>query len=70
MDSWDRYEWQGRSRKQVENNQKISGWSLILLVVILLLHLLILFFSRNFFWKTNTYICLTLCINFDIHLLN
>ncbi len=34
--NWDRNQWQGRSQKQVENNEKMSAisWALILITVI------------------------------------
>jgi hypothetical protein len=33
---WNKNEWQGRSRKQVENNLKINTWTLILGIIFLL----------------------------------
>jgi hypothetical protein len=42
---WNRNEWQGRSRKQVENNYKVFEYSLILIIIGLIFGLTIILSS-------------------------
>ncbi len=50
---WNRNEWQGRSRKQVENNNKVFEYSLILIIIGLIFGLAVILSSCKSSEKIN-----------------
>lgn len=40
MTKWDRNEWQGRSKRQIINNNKVVDWTIITLIVYFLFKLI------------------------------
>lgn len=44
MDNWNRDDWQGRTREQVEDSYRGCGWMIILILIILIIGSIIMQF--------------------------